>query len=179
MWREPALVQEEFSHLETPEIYIRQLFHARDKLGLRQRFLEARERQVRIEGALLAGEAQLLHRGFDPRSKFRKCRRRFNPRPEDSRAAGTREESKAADLYRELFKLTQIRQRIADGFHLFLGNLTQKFERQMNSFRPRPPSSTGDSAQTLLLALERRVDFFGQVNGDKSSHGKGSNLKTQ
>src|SRR5207249_12130292 len=94
---------------------------------LRAGRLEARERQVRSEGALLRREAQLFKRCLNATRKLRQRRGSLDPRPKHARTARVREKAEALDLHGEFLERPDPLQ----GFdHLVVPvGLTQKLER--------------------------------------------------
>jgi hypothetical protein len=121
--REFTFKQEELRDLEVSQLLVTLLGEERLEGWLWLRHSEPCQRQVRSEGARLAGEADLSHRFFDLFGELTETGGRLDPYPEYSRAPGIGKEAETLQSNRERLKRAQILQGLAYVPHLWIGNL--------------------------------------------------------
>lgn len=139
--------------------------------GLRGlRSLKAREREVRVEGALFGRNAQRFEFHFDGGYEGRELRAPFDACPENARAARAGEKSQASEAQFDWRKAGKVAERVAYAFDVFRRNLADKFERNMHAFQAYPPRAGTSFLQPLAEPGQRRAHRLGNIQSHKEPH---------
>ncbi len=156
-----TLEQKVIGDLESTQRKFAAFLDKRPQRRLRVGILEASQRQMWIELALLAFKAELFHTVFNAPGKLGQIRRRFDSRPQHARASRTRETSKASDFHLEWIEAAEAREGLCDLLHLRVLDMTQEFQGEMNTFGVSPARAEisarlSESVLKLGLLLPQR-----------------------
>jgi hypothetical protein len=168
--RQPAFPKKEFRNFKGPEGRIFRYGHESLKLRLGAGNLETRQGQMRLEGAVFRRKSQWRHDPLNLRCQPSQVRRSIKSSPKHAWPPGIREETEALNSDGEFLKLFHLRQRSFHLGFLLAGDLPQKLQRQMHSFRPRPPCIPADFSEARLFSPQRLANGRGQFDCDECSH---------
>lgn len=132
---------------------------------------------MRSEAPVLRRIAELSHRGVDALVEAIERAGTCYPRPENLRMSGAGEKAKTSYVQDERLAPCTFFQRAYHPIQLPRGNFTQELHRQVNATTGRPADGgvilrmrRKLAAEIGLHPLNLILDFFGYLNGNKSSH---------
>ena len=158
--REFTLKQEKLRDLEVSQLLFTLLGEERLEGRLWLRHFEPCQCQVRSEGALLAGKADLSHSLFDLFCELVEIGGRLHSYPAHSRTACVGKKAKTLQSNCKAFESAQILQACRYFSYFRIGNLTEELKSQMDSFRLGPPRVETDGTERGLLSAQCRADSF-------------------